>query len=67
MQALTDRELEVFELIGSGLSTREIAEKLHLSVKTVESHREHIKEKLGLDSATELLKSAIQWIQLQKE
>ena len=64
-QALTDRELEVFELIGSGLTTREIAEKLHLSPKTIESHREHIKEKLNIDTAAELLKHAIHWVQCQ--
>jgi len=63
VQRLSDRELEVFEWIGQGLTTREIAEKLHLSVKTIESHREHIKEKLGLDNATELLKHAIEWNQ----
>lgn len=62
---LTDRELEVFELIGDGLTTREIAGKLHLSPKTIESHREHIKEKLQLDSAAELLKHAIHWVQGQ--
>ena len=58
---LTDRELEVFRMIGTGLSTSEIAEALHLSVKTIESYRERIKDKLGLDSAAELLKHAIQW------
>ena len=60
---LSDRELEIFELIGEGLGTREVAEKLHLSIKTIESHREHIKEKLKLENATELLKHAIQWRQ----
>ncbi len=65
VQTLTDRELEIFELLGNGLTTREIAEKLYLSPKTVESHREHIKEKLRLENATELLKHAIQWVQLQ--
>jgi DNA-binding NarL/FixJ family response regulator len=60
---LGDRELEVFRLIGQGNSTRQIAEKLHLSVKTVESHREHIKEKLKLGSATELMQHAFQWVQ----
>ena len=63
---LTDRELEVFGLIGNGMPTREIAQRLHISTKTVDSHREHIKEKLGLTSATDLLKHAIQWVQLQK-
>lgn len=65
LQCLTDRELEIFEMIGSGLATREVAQNLHLSVKTVESHREHIKSKLKLDNATELLKHAIQWVQGQ--
>ena len=50
-------------MIGSGLATREIADELHVSRKTVESHREHIKEKMKLNSATELLKHAIQWVQ----
>jgi DNA-binding NarL/FixJ family response regulator len=58
---LTDRELEVFRLIGEGQSTREIAETLHISVKTVESYQAHIKEKLSLRSARELLQHAIQW------
>lgn len=58
---LTDRELEVFTMIGRGLSTREIAEKLFLSVKTVEAHREHIKEKLGLRSSAELVRHAVQF------
>ena len=63
---LTNRELQVFELIGNGLSTRRIAEKLHLSVKTVESHRENMKRKLKLDSAAELLQHAIHWTQLEQ-
>ena len=58
---LTDRELEVFRLLGEGQSTREIAETLHISVKTVESYQAHIKEKLSLRSARELLQHAIQW------
>ena len=65
IQNLTDRELEVFELIGHGMPTREIAEKRHLSVKTVDSYREHIKEKLKLDSAAELLKHAIEWVKYE--
>jgi DNA-binding NarL/FixJ family response regulator len=56
---LTDRELEIFQLIGQGLSTRQIAENLHLSVKTVEAHKAHIKEKLNLKSSPELLRYAI--------
>src|SRR5438552_1124937 len=61
LEDLSDRELEVFNLIGQGKGTRQIAEELHLSIKTVESHRAHIKEKLGLKSATELVQHAIQW------
>jgi DNA-binding NarL/FixJ family response regulator len=60
MERLSDRELEVFGLIGEGRGTRQIAEKLRLSVKTVESHRAHLKEKLNLKSATELVHLAIQ-------
>lgn len=63
MERLSDRELQVFELIGQGLSTRQIAEALHLSVKTIESHREHIKGKLNLTRSTELLQHAMQWVQ----
>jgi DNA-binding NarL/FixJ family response regulator len=59
--ALSDRELEVFRLIGEGSSTREIAEALHLSVKTVESYQAHIKEKLALRNARELQHHAIEW------
>jgi DNA-binding NarL/FixJ family response regulator len=58
---LSDRELEVFRLIGEGHGTRQIAEELHLSVKTVESYQAHIKEKLSLRSARELMQHAIQW------
>lgn len=58
---LSNRELEVFELIGFALSTSEIAARLHLSVKTIESHRANIKSKLGLLSAGELMRSAVQW------
>jgi DNA-binding NarL/FixJ family response regulator len=58
---LTDRELEVFRLIGEGHGTRQIAEELHISVKTVESYQAHIKEKLSLKNARELFQRAIQW------
>jgi DNA-binding NarL/FixJ family response regulator len=57
---LTDRELEVFRLIGNGHGTRQIAEQLHISVKTVESYQAHIKEKLALKSGRELVQRAIQ-------
>jgi DNA-binding NarL/FixJ family response regulator len=58
--------LEVFEYIGHGMGTRQIAIKLHLSVKTIESHRANIKKKLNVDNATELLQHAIQWVQYEK-
>jgi DNA-binding NarL/FixJ family response regulator len=58
---LSDRELEVFRLIGEGHGTRQIAEELHLSIKTVESYQAHIKEKLSLRTARELMQRAIQW------
>ncbi|MFZ7127964.1 MAG: response regulator [Desulfobacterales bacterium] len=58
---LTNRELEVFSLIGQGLSTREIADRLHLSIKTIGTHRERIKWKLNLKSANELLRHAVHW------
>jgi DNA-binding NarL/FixJ family response regulator len=66
VELLSDRELEVFELIGQGLGTQKIAERLNLSVKTVEAHRMHIREKLKLKDATELLQHAIQWTQNEK-
>ena len=61
IEDLSDRELEVFGLIGQGMSTSKIAERLHLSVKTVESHREKIKRKLGLATSGELVRHAVQW------
>jgi DNA-binding NarL/FixJ family response regulator len=60
---LSNRELTVFRMIGQGLKTSQVAEKLHLSVKTIESYRSHIKEKLKLNDGTDLLKYAIQWVQ----
>lgn len=62
-ELLTDRELEVFELLGRGLSTKQIAQQLCLSIKTIEAYRERIKDKLRLDGATELLHRAFQWVQ----
>ena len=62
---LTDREVAVLQLIGLGHGTREIAEQLNLSVKTIETYRAHIMEKLDLKNATELVKYAIQWVQSQ--
>jgi DNA-binding NarL/FixJ family response regulator len=62
IERLTDRELEVFQLIGRGQGTRRIATDLHLGVKTVESYRARIKEKLKLEDGTQLLQQAIQWV-----
>jgi DNA-binding CsgD family transcriptional regulator len=59
---LSDRELEVLQLFGRSKSTREIADILHLSVKTIETHRAHIKEKLGFKDADEMVKFAVEWI-----
>lgn len=66
LEVLSDRELEVFELTGHGLSTREIAERLHLSVKTIESYRARIKDKLHFDSGNELMKHAVQWVESEE-
>jgi DNA-binding NarL/FixJ family response regulator len=60
--ALSDRELEVFRMIGKGMGTRDIAEMLHLSRKTVETHRENIKRKLNVRSGTELVVRATAWL-----
>jgi len=59
--ALSDRELEVLELLGRGHSTRRVAEELHLSVSTIETYRANIKHKLGLESASELVRFATEW------
>ena len=67
LELLSDRELEVLEMIGEGQGSREIAEQLHVSMKTVESHREHIKTKLGLTSASELVRDAINWMRTKRE
>lgn len=66
VQSLTDREFDVFQLIGQGKSTKEIADQLHLSHKTVAVHRGHIKEKLGLASSSELVHQAIRWAESPK-
>jgi DNA-binding NarL/FixJ family response regulator len=58
---LSDRELEVFRLIGSGLGTRQISEDLRISIKTVESYQAHIKEKLELQTSRDLVQRAIEW------
>jgi DNA-binding NarL/FixJ family response regulator len=62
---LSDRELEVFELMGRGWETRRIAEDLHLSMKTVQAYCARIKEKLGLENATTLLREAVRWVEHQ--
>jgi len=61
VEFLTDRELEVFELIGQGISTRQIGERLSISIKTVETYRARIKEKLRLESGAELVQTSVEW------
>ncbi|MGD1030457.1 MAG: response regulator transcription factor [Opitutaceae bacterium] len=65
IEKLSDREFEVFQMIGQGKSTRAIAEQLHLSPKTVDVHRAHLKEKLGLTDATALVRHAVRWVETQ--
>ncbi len=60
---LSDRQLEVFEMVGRGFDSHEIAEKLTLSAKTVDAHKANIRQKLGLDSARELLMEAVRWVE----
>ena len=62
VSALTERELEVFHLIGAGISTREISQRLNLSMKTVDAHRRHMREKLNLRSTSELIRYATRWV-----
>jgi DNA-binding NarL/FixJ family response regulator len=66
VETLSDRELEAFELIGQGLTTEQIAARMHVSPKTVETYRVHIKKKLNVDSLPELVQRATQWV-LAKE
>lgn len=66
VERLSDRELEVFELLGQGQKTKEIAEQLHLSVKTVQTYCEHLKEKLLLRDATGLMRFAVQWVEARR-
>ena len=63
---LSDRELEIVDQIGNGIPTREIADKLHVSVKTVEAHRAHIKEKLNLRHAPQLVQFCVRWVEENK-
>ena len=65
IERLSDREFEVFQLIGHGSGTRAIADRLRLSVKTVEVHRANIKRKLGLKTGSELVRYAIRWTEAQ--
>ncbi len=62
IETLSNRELEVFRMIGNGLTTAEISKALHLSVKTIETHRHRIKTKLQLDDANKLVREATQWV-----
>ena len=62
---LSDRELEVLNLLGQGIATKEIAETLHLSVKTIESYRANLKRKLDLKNASELMKYAVDWVRTE--
>ncbi len=63
LECLTNRELEVFEMIGRGLTTREISEQLNLSAKTIGTYRERIKEKLNIRNSSELSHRAVQWVE----
>lgn len=65
IQKLTDREFEIFQLIGQGKSTRDIASQLHLSPKTIDVHRSHIKEKLKLKDVTALVRHAVRWVETE--
>ncbi len=66
LSSLTDREFEVFSLIGQGLTTSEIGRQLHMSGKTVETHRLHIRQRLGLNTGPELMKYAVRWAGAQE-
>ena len=63
VDTLSDRELEIFEFIGRGQSSRDIASRLQLSIKTIETHRAHIKQKLKIENATELVHRAFRWVE----
>jgi len=65
IESLSDREWEIFQLIGRGKSTVQIAEELHLSTKTVEAHRAHVKKKLDLRTMPELISFASRWVETQ--
>lgn len=63
LEILSDRELEVFELTGNGLATKDIAQRLHVSVKTVDTYRARIKDKMNINSGNELMRKAVQWVE----
>jgi DNA-binding NarL/FixJ family response regulator len=65
VEALSDRQFEIFQMIGQGKGTRAIADSLNVSVKTIDAHRAHIKEKLGLKSGNELVRFAVRWVENQ--
>jgi len=67
IEQLSDRELEVFRLLGRGFATRHIAQELNLSIKTVETHRAHIKEKLGCEDSKQMVRFAIDWLANEQE
>ncbi len=62
LQTLSEREMQVFQLVGLGMTTRQIAERLRIGIKTVETHRENIKNKLGLDHGAALVRAAVRWV-----
>jgi DNA-binding NarL/FixJ family response regulator len=66
LEVLSDRELEIFEMVGRGIKSSEIAERLFISAKTVESYRTRIKDKLNLHSSAELMQHAVQWVESVK-
>lgn len=66
LDGLSDRELQVFELLGHGHTTRRIATRLHVSVSTVETHRAHLKQKLRLVDAVQLVRRAVEWVNRSK-
>jgi DNA-binding NarL/FixJ family response regulator len=66
ISCLTDREFEIFRLMGQGLEPHAVAAQLHISVKTIDTHRSHIREKLGLKNSTELIHFATRWLNEQR-
>ncbi|MBI5800153.1 MAG: helix-turn-helix transcriptional regulator [Verrucomicrobia bacterium] len=65
VDSLSARELEVFKLLGEGFSTREIAQQLNLSTKTIDTYRDHLKLKLGVENGGDLIHYAVQWSRIQ--